>query len=637
MSCGGHKIKILRTKNQKRTTKTKMKLSSKIIATLFSLSLLADTEASLRGSQARELSTPACVDTYDGLVSAIDSVAPDHSADLDNNIVRICPGSFISFAEPIVIGPKAVDIRCQQDANSAIVTDPTCILDGGSTSRGIQSFDEYSVALRGLVFQNFHSERTFDRAIYEERKEVGAALALNTRHASDIPRIPLVEIENCQFLSNSISIQDGASIEEIRSGGAAIKINEADEVRISGSTFDSNWSDSPVNFGAIIDIDFQVALVFEDLVFTNNTSPGAYTDRATDGQVMLGLISLYGYYSKTTEITRSLFANNRASPYGDEGQQPGCVIFLSENEDSMITENIFENNQGTPLFAEYGNSITLLTNTFANNIGYYGGGFRTLQPTTIDNNEFRRNTAVYGGAVFAGGDINRDADLEIPTEFLVRNSEFEHNSASSHGGSFYIEHTVPSPFEDNNVFEGNEAPLGALCDEIAIQEYSPGNPTNIDCFFSVGNHEYAQKVTFTNFDNTQLSLSVGEGANGPNTVQVSSISGDSEGIFITKRADCPTGVNPATAVEPYCLLLQHVDTGLYLYLNESDQVVASRMSLGSWVFQEQDCNGQSCFLLVNAETGLRLDLDTDDSLGTTDEYNDPNILHDQKWFMQTSV
>lgn len=635
-----------------------MNIASKVILSFLAL-VPTGSDAALRGAAnaggnkrnaaagydaPRELSTAPCVSTFSNLVTAIDTVAPNNSTDLDNNIVRICPGSVISFPQPIVVGPKAVDIRCQLDATSPIVANETCILDGGSISRGILSFDEYSIALRGLLFRNFHQERTTN-AYGLDRKEIGAALVVTNRHVNDLPVIPLIEIENCQFRGNTISIKSGASIDFIRYGGAAIYIDEADEIRIKGSLFDSNGSTSPVKFGAIAELEFKTKFVFQDSVFTNNYSPGGFLDRPTQKLTHLGLLTTYGYRSQTTEFSGNYFADNRASPDVNNGETIGSVIFLSENEDTTITNNVFERNVGTPLYAEYGNSLTLSNNRFLNNRGHYGGGLETKQPTTMTNNTFSYNTAVEGGAVWAGGDIRISADLEVPPDFLVSNSIFEYNSASSYGGAFYIEDVTPSPFEGNNIFRGNHVPVASPlgCDDIAREVYRPYGselPLQIDCLWSIGSHEYykGQKLSFTNYERQDLGLSVGDGQDGPYTAQVTP-NGGSARVFFTSPANCPIEKNPATSNEPYCLHLRHVDSGRNLYVKAYDQGVytATRdevMDLGTWVIQNQDsnCNGQSCNLLVNAETGLRLNLGDDQStLDTTDVYNDPTIVNNQRW------
>ena len=180
-----------------------------------------------------------------------------------------------------------------------------------------------------------------------------------------------------------------------------------------------------------------------------------------------------GWGSNNTEITGSYFAHNRASPDVESGRERfGSIIFLSENAYSIISNNVFERNEGTPLYAEYGYLVTVSDNKFLNNRGHHGGGFQTKQPTTIVNNTFSWNTGVEGGAVWAGGDLRHSEGLEAPPDFLVSNSIFEYNSASRYGGAFYIEDVNPSPFEDNNVFRENHIPVNAplRCDDIAREK-----------------------------------------------------------------------------------------------------------------------------------------------------------------------
>ena len=226
---------------------------------------------------------------------------------------------------------------------------------------------------------------------------------------------------------------------------------------LSDNAFYGNYT---ANDGGAVYLDQNSGVVVEGNLFSGNTA-------ADDG----GGLRVYVSYATVHD---NQFAENTA---GDDG---GCVKFSHyeshftdntlegcvagdrggglelDNDATTVSGNTFSNNQaaygGGLHSAENEGSMSLTHNTFTGNVATGCGGAIFLEsdpyPLSLNQSEFSKNEAEYGGAICA-----ISAVVDFQNLLLVE------NSASTAGGVLYAD-GVSGRFEQSTVY-GSHSPTGA--------------------------------------------------------------------------------------------------------------------------------------------------------------------------------
>lgn len=187
----------------------------------------------------------------------------------------------------------------------------------------------------------------------------------------------------------------------------------------------------------------------------------------------------------------------------DDWYGPGCFC-VGLTGKTLIRNNEFSNNYGSPdgwgrggglyVHSAWENEVTIDANLFLNNSCYRGGGMyeRNSYNILLTNNLFSQNTATGDGGGRGGGIsmYHPESVLEFMSTTtndhrpLIINNTFYSNTADEMGGALRFNGVVSSPVIFNNIFWGNEAPVGKdinnATSEILVVAFSDIDTASID-------------------------------------------------------------------------------------------------------------------------------------------------------------
>lgn len=302
-------------------------------------------------------------------------------------------------------------------------------------------------------------------------------------------------ISNADFISNSCTREDAYGV-----GGA---IFSDSKLEIRNSSFENNTSAFREG-GAIF---ANRSTVIKDSQFKNNNANMGGGAISSNYGLFIENSNFYGNSGSISggaiinisgmKVVGSSFENNT-------GVQGGAILFLGASSNYAeatrqleINESSFRNNAGNLGGAIFSQGTTIIENsTFENNSTViknegvrgevFGGGAICLGPQVssgidtartihIENSIFTGNTAIildnsdntatncygYGGAIYAAG---------YSSVISIKNSIFENNKSSGHGGAIFTEGQL---FLENTDFIGNKdlSTTSAYGDSSAICAY----------------------------------------------------------------------------------------------------------------------------------------------------------------------
>ncbi len=241
-------------------------------------------------------------------------------------------------------------------------------------------------------------------------------------------------------------------LENSKANGAAI-IN-AGTLNVKDCTFQDNAATTVNNCGGAIINDY--ILTVTDSTFTDNSV--TYGDG--------GAIGNFG----SCNVTSSTFTGNTAQDGGAFYNLDGIAIYSNCN---------FTDNKATSDGGAIGNMISTITlsncNFTGNKATSDGGAIYNYGAVTVNNSNFKDNTANDGGAIYNEyGNLNEVDDLN------VNKSTFTSNSATNAGGAIENDHNgtctvTSSTFTDNIANANNNFSGGAI--------YNHGTVTITGCNF----------------------------------------------------------------------------------------------------------------------------------------------------------
>lgn len=244
-----------------------------------------------------------------------------------------------------------------------------------------------------------------------------------------------------------------------RVGGAAVIIEGGAELNVYGGTYSNNVTNDITDANTD-----EGSLSSHGGAFYNYGTMNVYDGTFSNNHAGRGG-AFYNY--RTLNIYSANIIGNTASTYGGAIYMPNSTAaFLYIGELTDIVENgkvYFTNNTavdgGGALYAR--NLISIKNAVFESNFttgGYGGAIYAATTRMTIDNTEFKKNSASsYGAAIYLTGKNEREETLEL----TVNNSTFEENFATSRAGAVYMSGSSRAYFY-NTDFKNNSSATGGV-------------------------------------------------------------------------------------------------------------------------------------------------------------------------------
>ena len=276
-------------------------------------------------------------------------------------------------------------------------------------------FERNNATDGGAVFVDSQNNVTIIDSIFLSNS-VTSGGALFAKHYNNIT------LQSCKFMSNGFS---GTSM------GGAIVLQQS-----LLSVVNCSFQDNRASAGAVIFSQSQSEVIISNSFFTDNSvylSGGVI--HGEDGSMFMVELS---------EFTRNSAAQN--------GIAYGGVFFLTHSN-LTVTRSSFEENRasiGGALSTE-GSLLSVDNSAFLRNHAYFGGTLASRFQTnvSISNSFFIDNSAeVSGGVAYGNGKSSLTVEL----------SEFDGNTASEHGGAFYLSECYLTI--NYSSFEKSSAPVG---------------------------------------------------------------------------------------------------------------------------------------------------------------------------------
>ena len=337
-------------------------------------------------------------------------------------------GGNVTFA----CGDEAVTISVSSEIripNDAIVDGAGLVtLDGGGTTRLLQTEARVALTVIGLAFQNGHATST------DGEEASGGAIRVGW--------LGTLDVFDCDFTDNV------AAAEGIEGGGAIYQSNGG-ELAVVGSTFTRN---SAVSGGAIDNLLSGMTLVNSDFVENESFAGGGavYDDGASEetddeigGTIDIcgcrfegntsvgtgGAVYLWAYYPDRLIISQSSFIRNTAVRPPEDSALGGAL--RTGNAPLQLSNSLFQENHADVHGGAYwtrGNYSTSITNcTFYRNTagvegeeGGYGGALSGF------NMQLLNLTFVENHAEWSGGAISAEED-----QWTLQNSVFLNNTSNN--------------------------------------------------------------------------------------------------------------------------------------------------------------------------------------------------------------
>lgn len=292
----------------------------------------------------------------------------------------------------------------------------------------------------GAFFLGSESTTTLDAATFDGNQSLTEGGAIATRKASLGNNAgALLDITNSTFANNQAATTGGA-IDNHFYGSA----QQAGSVYVAASAFENN---SAENGGAIYNHgDLSKDNLVANMTLSNSTFSG---NSATNHG---GAI----YNSGTLEISDGTFDNNQAANYGGALYVNNLVNKVLNDGTTTVTDSTFDGNQayiGGAMFLHNG-TVTIKNTMFTNNTADYSGAIFTASSpnlrVSVEDSIFENNTAKGAGAV------------QAMTTFTINNSQFRNNTATQSGdggGALFIgavgDLSLSGNAVENSVFENN--------------------------------------------------------------------------------------------------------------------------------------------------------------------------------------
>ena len=315
------------------------------------------------------------------------------------------------------------------DPNNPNVSNPTNVIDGEGTGRGLNITSSGSVIVGDITF--VRSCGNYQIGALRIAAGSGSSIDVNqcqflspgtnSGMGLEIASGQTATIESCVFIGKTNSTLGTAAYD---SHGISIS-GIAGTTLIEQCTMSGNYG----GYGAYVTAG--QFLTVSNNVFQTNSSGGLYFDPST-GSELAGLsVSnnvFYGnrgsYAAYLVNMNTLIFQNNLM-----EGNSASYAILAESLVTATIGGNTIIGNSGLTYVIP--GTCNLLGNTFSGNTGSYGGGYFQANQLTVAGNTFSGNSgSSYGGAGF----YNNNGTL------IVSNNTFTANRVTSDGGGgAYIE------------------------------------------------------------------------------------------------------------------------------------------------------------------------------------------------------
>ncbi|RAP51963.1 MAG: hypothetical protein BZ138_03980, partial [Methanosphaera sp. rholeuAM270] len=366
-------------------------------------------------------------------------------------------------------------------------------------------------------FGNEGSNFTIDNCIFNSNGDsnllvtTGGALLLSSNGTTKITNS--IFESNQGMMGGAIALVNGAKSTITNStfktnkgyGGGAIYIGNDGELEISNTEFDENEA----GYGGAIYLDSTNNTALTNVTFTlNHAETGAAifqinengTTKINKSQFinntgeLRGAISYIGAENTSLEIYDTSFIQNGYDYKEEYTTSNGGAISATTNGTFKVVNSTFNNN----VAADYGGAISLygyenscieITGSYFTDSGIYN---RDVQPaqnggaiyiesignTTLNNNNFTKNYARYGSAVYYVNQITEYPEIKTNnTQFVINNTSFDHHGYNNRygmttdAGTLYIE-SNNTVVIDNSQFTNNMANQGGAINYIGYDESS---------------------------------------------------------------------------------------------------------------------------------------------------------------------
>ncbi|HOW25316.1 MAG TPA: T9SS type A sorting domain-containing protein [Bacteroidales bacterium] len=247
--------------------------------------------------------------------------------------------------------------------------------------------------------------------------------------------------------------------------GGAIRANEA-TITFSSDTIRSNSVISSSGYA----LGGGVSLWYSDSYMSDNLISNNYATGYMQGDG--GAIHLW--YPGITVFEDNTVIHNQVLAEADRCWGAGIVCFNPSGHMSF-THNEFAYNSGPTTIPgpggglcitdAYDQEIIIDANRFHHDTAYHAGGFyeRSCYNLRITNNLFSGNSADRGGAIGIYHPVVKEVQASSVESIFrpqVINNTFYSNSATNHAGAIRMNCEINVPVLFNNIFHGNDAPLG---------------------------------------------------------------------------------------------------------------------------------------------------------------------------------
>jgi predicted outer membrane repeat protein len=331
------------------------------------------------------------------------------------------------------------------DPKNPNVSNPTNVIDGLGTGRGLNITSSGSVTVSGITF--VRSCGNYQIGALRIAAGSGSSIDVNqcqflspgtnSGMGLEVASGQTATIESCAFIGKTNSTLGTAAYD---SHGISIS-GIAGTTLIEQCTMSGNYG----GYGAYVTAG--QFLTVSNNVFQTNSSGGLYFDPST-GSELAGLsvsnnvfYSNHGYAAYIANINSLIFQNNLM-----EGNSGTFDIYANTLVTAAIGGNTFIGNTGSADVNP--GTLNLVGNTFSGNTGSYGGGIFEANQLTVAGNTFNGNTggSYGGGATF---------DNNINGTLIVSNNTFSANKTTDGGGGAYVEDSSSGDVHGTVILTGN--------------------------------------------------------------------------------------------------------------------------------------------------------------------------------------